>query len=420
MHRLPAGRGERDDMNSKPHVAVLWGGTSSERNISEKTGRAVAEGLRLAGYPVSEIDAAGDFLAEIADVGQAFSLPTNQQPGKAAPRVVAFIALHGEFGEDGRIQQILEDNDIPYTGSGVRASRLAMDKVAAKGKFIRAGLDTPKYRVICVEQPSQSADSIDRQAKSLPHNTGQTPYVRRELDAAVARELGLPLVVKPVAGGSSIGISLLRSLCEWPEKALAVGQAFSLPINQQPEMARPMSGGQAPRVLIEEFISGRELTVAVMCGAGFQPADQCNQQPEMARPMSGGQAPRALPIIEMTFEGALFDYDAKYSKGTIYTEAPPLPAETEHAVKDAAARACACLGCAGVARVDLILSGDGVPYILEVNTIPGMTATSLVPKAARCAGIGFQELVSGIVKSGLASHSNAKGAEVGKARKASA
>jgi len=366
-------------MNSKPHVAVLWGGTSSERNVSEKTGRAVAEGLRLAGYPVSEIDAAGDYLAEIARVNAD----------------VAFIALHGKFGEDGGIQQILEVKGIPYTGSGVRASRLAMDKVAAKSAFIREGLDTPKHCVRCVEQPFQAANSFHRQAESLPHNTGQTTFDRRELDAAVARELGLPLVVKPVANGSSIGISLLRSTREWAAALEHVGQAFSLPANQQPEMARPMSGGQAPRVLIEEFISGRELTVAVMDGV-------------------------ALPIIEMTFEGALFDYNAKYNKGTVYTEAPELPAKTEHAVKDAAVRACTCLGCTGVARVDLILSGDGVPYILEVNTIPGMTATSLVPKAARCAGIGFQELVSRIVKSGLASHSNAKGVEVGKTRKASA
>ena len=366
-------------MNSRPHVAVLWGGTSSERNISEKTGSAVTDGLRLAGYPVSPIDAADDFLAEIAQVNAD----------------VAFIALHGEFGEDGRIQRVLEDNDIPYTGSGVRASKLAMDKAAAKDRFIREGLETPKYRVLHANGCHGQQASVGRACSTSKLRLNVPPsdrasFDRRELDAVVDL-LGLPLVVKPVADGSSIGISMLRSAREWDAALEHAGD----------------------HVLIEEFIDGRELTVAVMCGAGFQPANECNQQP-------GKAVPRALPIIEMTFEGALFDYSAKYNKGTVYTEEPPLSAEIEHAVQDAAVRACTCLGCTGVARVDLILSGDGVPYILEVNTIPGMTATSLVPKAARCAGIGFQELVSGIVKSGLAAHSNAKGAEVGKARKASA
>jgi D-alanine-D-alanine ligase len=321
---------------TKPRVAVLCGGKSSESAISKATGNAVANALRCAGFPVQQIDPSGEFLADLDQFGAD----------------VAFIALHGEFGEDGQVQQILETKGIPYTSSGVHASQLAMDKVLAKQEFTRAGVRTPDYRVL------------------------RPPFAQEALNEAVLA-LGLPLIVKPVAEGSSLGVSLLRSVDGWPE-------------------ALTLASARGNAVLAEQYIAGRELTVAVMEGT-------------------------ALPIIELSYETDFFDYRAKYTKGiTTYNESPRLDPGIAAAVKDAAVRAYNCLCCRGVARVDMMLSAEGLPYVLEVNTIPGMTTTSLVPKAARRAGVEFDQLVSMMVDMGLAAHEQAKEASIGKARKASA
>ena len=297
----------------------------------------MAEALRNGGHTVKQIDPSGAFLTQIDQFGAD----------------VVFVALHGTFGEDGQVQRILEDHGIPYTGSGVRASRFAMDKVVAKKEFVRAGVPTPRWRILAAPCSTEEL-----------HNT--------------EKALGFPLVVKPVAEGSSLGISLVRSKFDW---ASALQKACLTAAGDDPLQACVASG--PANVLVEEYIAGRELTVAVMEGS-------------------------ALPVIEVTYQGDLFDFNAKYTKGlTRYDDAPVLEAEVEAEVKAAAAQAYKCLNCRGVARVDLMLSEHNVPYVLEVNTIPGMTATSLVPKAARRAGMEFEELTSRIVQEGLAAHRQA-------------
>ena len=308
--------------------------SGQERLQTVSPHKAVAGALRRAGYTVVKIDAVGHFLADIASL----------QPD------VVFVALHGTFGEDGQVQQLLEDHGIPYTGSGIRSSRMAMNKVRAKMDFNRAGVPTPRWRVLTAPCATEELDSVEEM-------------------------FGLPLVVKPIAEGSSVGVSLVRSRHDWPQamlNACVKGDPCSL--------SHEDATAILPVVLAEQYILGRELTVAVMEGT-------------------------ALPIVEMIYKAELFDYDAKYSAGiTTFDDAPVLDPEIEAAVKDAAVRAYVCLGCKGVARVDLMMSEDQAPFVLEVNTIPGMTDVSLVPRAARRAGIGFEQLTSMIVEQGLQAH----------------
>jgi len=230
---------------------------------------------------------------------------------------------------------------------------MAMNKVRAKKEFIRAGVPTPRWRVLTA------------------------PCSTQELDA-VEKAFGFPLVVKPIAEGSSVGVSLVWSRHEWPEAMLKAS------VKGDPcRLSHGDTAAILPVVLAEEYIRGRELTVAVMEGT-------------------------ALPIIEMVYRAELFDYDAKYSEGiTTFDESPVLDPEVEAEVKRAAVGAYTCLGCKGVARVDLMMSEDQAPFVLEVNTIPGMTAMSLVPRAARRAGIRFEDLTSMMVEQGLAAHRQA-------------
>ncbi len=292
-------------------VGVLMGGPSSEREISLKSGKAV-----LAALTDSKVDAVG---VEIFtdDAGE------NVRLLKGLNLDCAFIALHGRFGEDGAIQGILETINLPYTGSGVEASRLAMDKIGALKIFQRAGLTVPKSQIL--EKQSYEKTKVFN------------------------NELGLPLVVKPANHGSSIGLSLV-----FDTKDIAGAIELAFEFDQ--------------RVIIEEYISGRELTVGVL-----------NKT--------------ALPVIEIIPKNKFFDFEAKYKAGlTEYIVPAVLEKKCAENIQQVGLTAHNALGCFGCSRADIILSNSGVPYILEVNTIPGMTSTSLLPKAAGVTGINFKDL----------------------------
>lgn len=303
--------------NPKWKIAVLCGGDSPERDVSLQTGEAVAAALDARGHAVRLIDVRTRTLEALDGVDCD----------------LAFLAMHGEFGEDGQIQFLLETRGIPYTGSGVEASRLAMDKIAAKGVFVEKGIPTPEYVAL-------EADSPDE-------------VVRRSVVW-----MGFPQVIKPANGGSSIGVAIARCV---PDAFRALAACFELDRH----------------ALIERRIRGRELTVGIL---GF----------------------RTLPIIELRYPGLLFDQHAKYTKGvTEHIINPDLPEDVDAYVRMTALAAHQALGCRDISRVDLMLSEDNTPYVLEINTIPGMTATSLVPDAARAAGIDFEELCETIARYAL-------------------
>jgi len=292
----------------QPRVGVLYGGISAEREVSLRSGAAVGRVLAGMGYPVELLD--------VRDV------PISRWGLEFID--AAFIALHGTFGEDGGIQSILEVLGVPYTGSGVRASRLAMDKVASKVAFCEAGVPTAAFVEVEAAWPES-----------------------RKLEAAAS--LGLPAVVKPVCQGSSVGLTLARSVSQ-----LRAAVALALEFDD--------------RAIVEEFIPGRELTVGILDDV-------------------------ALPIIELRFPGEMFTYEIKYTKDAATHEIDPeLPPGAAEQVRAAALAAHCCLGCRGCTRVDLRLSEDGRPIVLEINTIPGMTDTSLLPDAARATGMSFGQL----------------------------
>jgi D-alanine-D-alanine ligase len=292
-------------------VGVLMGGPSSEREISLKSGKAVLSALKESGIDAVGIDIITDNKEENIRLLNSYSLDC------------VFIALHGRFGEDGSIQEILEEIDLPYTGSGVKASRLAMDKIGALKIFKAGKLYVPR---------SQSLERASYNENKKFKN-----------------DLGLPVVVKPANHGSSIGLSIVELEREIPA---AIELAFQFD----------------QRIVIEEYISGRELTVGVL--------DE-----------------RALPVIEIVPKHKFFDFEAKYKAGlTDYIVPALLKPEIAEEVQQAALEAHKLLGCFGCSRTDIILSQKNIPFVLETNTIPGMTATSLLPKAARILGIDFNQL----------------------------
>lgn len=287
-------------------VAVLLGGRSAEREVSLQSGQAVLDALLRSGVDAHPFDPAEQAMEKLLQQG--FDR--------------AFIALHGRFGEDGTIQGALELMGLPYTGSGVMASALAMDKWRTKLIWQAAGIQSPRYAVL-------QADSDFEQ---------------------VAGTLGLPLIVKPAREGSTIGLSKVKH-------------------KQDLAKAYQLAAEHDALVLAEEFIAGKELTVAIL-----------------------GETP--LPVVRIEIAGELYDYEAKYfSNETKYFCPSGLPAELEAAIQREALRAYQVLGCQGWGRVDLILSETNQFYFLEANTSPGMTSHSLVPMAARTAGISFEDLV---------------------------
>lgn len=291
-------------------VAVLLGGRSAEREISLQSGQAVLDALRRSGVDAHPFDPAEQALEQL--LHQGFSR--------------AFIALHGRFGEDGTIQGALELMGLPYTGSGVMASALAMDKWRTKLIWQATGIQSPRYALL-------QADSDFEE---------------------IAETLGLPLIVKPAREGSTIGLSKVQHSQDLAEAYRLAAQHDAL-------------------VLAEEFITGKELTVAIL-----------------------GETP--LPLVKIEVAGELYDYEAKYfSNDTKYFCPSGLPDELEAVIQDQALQAYQVLGCEGWGRVDLILSQIGQFYFLEANTSPGMTSHSLVPMAARTAGISFEDLVMKIL-----------------------
>jgi len=251
---------------------------------------------------------------------------------------VVFIAMHGKGGEDGTVQELLEILGIPYTGSGVIASERAMDKVAAKAEFQAAGVLTPPAYAF-----SQAAFRELGAAEALPD---------------IEARLGLPLVVKPAKQGSALGVAVAHDPGEVPA-ALMAALAYD------------------DRVLLERFVPGRELAVSVL----------------------GTEDPWALPVVEAVPEGREFyDFEARYTPGITRLHAPAdLPAEVAQEAARVALTCYRSLGCRGFGRVDMILDAESRLWVLELNTIPGMTDTSLLPRAAEAAGIGFDELVARIL-----------------------
>jgi D-alanine-D-alanine ligase len=299
-----------EETKQKKPVAVLMGGLSAEREISLKTGNAVLEALKRLGYPAFSIDVGRDLAARLTWQGAK----------------QAFIALHGRYGEDGKVQGMLEMMNIPYTGSGVLASSMAMDKVVTKKLLIFHGLPTPVFMEL------RRADAEKLSFANCP------PF---------------PVVVKPAREGSTIGISRADNADQLRQGLAAAFEYDEL-------------------VLVEEFIEGREVTVGVLDGT-------------------------ALPIVEVVPEAGFYDYAAKYTSGrTKYLLPAPLSESLTRRIQQTAEEVFRILDCSGAARVDFMVRGEEF-FCLEVNTIPGMTETSLLPKAAGAAGLSFDDLVERIL-----------------------
>ena len=318
-------------------VAVLYGGWSAEREVSLKSGRAVLEALQASGVDAHGIDAGHDVVEQL----------------KAGGYDRAFIVMHGRGGEDGVIQGALELIEMPYTGSGVMASALGMDKLRTKQLWIGAGLPTPAFRVL---ESTADAEETGRSAESIPglRPAGAASHPNAVPEGVV---LALPLMVKPALEGSSIGMSKVRAAADLPA-------AFA------------KASGFGP-VLAEQFIEGGEYTVAIL----------------------GGQA---LPPIRLETTHDFYDFDAKYiADDTRYHCPCGLPPEAEEELKGLALSAFRAVGASGWGRVDVMRDGDGRFWLLEINTVPGMTDHSLVPMAARAAGMDFGELVWRILETTL-------------------
>ncbi|AOZ07617.1 D-alanine--D-alanine ligase [Cupriavidus malaysiensis] len=298
------------DPRSLGKVGVLFGGRSAEREVSLMSGRGVLAALQSRGVDAHAFDPAVQGVAELAAAG--------------FDRV--FIALHGRYGEDGTMQGLLEQLGIPYTGSGVLASALSMDKQATKRLWMTHGLPTPRFAML-------------RAGSDF---------------TAVVAELGLPLIVKPAREGSSIGLTKVTDAAQMRE---AYEKAAALDRD----------------VIAETFIDGAELTCPLV-GEGDDAA--------------------ALPVIRIVAPGANYDYQNKYfTDDTQYLCPSGLPEALEREVQDLAVNAYRVLGCRGWARADVMLRADGKPFLLEMNTSPGMTGHSLVPMAARAAGISYEDFV---------------------------
>ena len=304
------------DVKAFGKVGVLLGGRSAEREVSLMSGAGVLAALRNKGVDAHPFDTAERSLAELA--------------AEKFDRV--FIALHGRYGEDGSLQGALELLGIPYTGSGVMASSVGMDKITTKIVWLAAGLPTPNYAVL-----DQNSDL-----------------------AKVAADLGLPLIVKPPHEGSTIGITKVNAAGEF-------------------KAAYDIAAALDDSVLAEEFVTGREFTVAIL---------------------GGGADARALPIVEIIAPAGNYDYQNKYFTDDVKYVCPAvLPDALTAEMQRIAVEAYRALGCEGWGRVDVLLrERDQKPFLLEVNTSPGMTTHSLVPMAARATGISYEDLCVEILR----------------------
>lgn len=309
--------------NKDIKVLVLMGGVSTEREVSLRSGAAVANALKEAGYTVQTLDIKNENVFEIANI----------KPD------VAFLALHGEKGEDGCIQGLLEWMGIPYTGPGVASSAVCMDKNLTKKILKQSGITTPDFMEYEIHE-KKSLESLKEDVKS---------------------NLGFPVVVKSPCQGSSIGVVMVNKeeqLIPAVEECLKYGD----------------------KVLFEQFIDGTEVTVPIM----------------------GNDELTVLPIIEIESENEFYDYESKYTQGMCRHIIPArIDEETWEDVEEMAKKAYRAARCKGLSRVDFIIDKSGVPNVIEINTLPGMTEMSLFPDAARYAGIDFPALVDKIVKYAL-------------------
>jgi D-alanine-D-alanine ligase len=306
-------------------VAVLRGGRSAEREVSLRSGAHVEAALRSRGHDVTGIDldlATWDVLRD----------------GRFD---CVFNALHGRFGEDGTVQGMLELLALPYTGSGVLASALCMDKSRANTMMAAAGLFIPEFQ-------------------ELEFKEGIGAF-RVE---PIVTQFGLPLVIKPVREGSTIGLTIAKN-----EDDVASGIQLAVRYDR--------------RVMVQRFQTGTEITVGVLA------------TPEM----------QVLPTLEIVSENPVYDYDAKYTIGKSHHIIPArIPELARGSATVSAGMAFGLLGCAGMARVDMIVDADGAPWLLEVNTVPGLTELSLLPDAARAAGIAFDEMCQRLVDHAIQRH----------------
>jgi D-alanine-D-alanine ligase len=297
-------------MPEKLNIVVMLGGPSAEREVSLRSGAAVAKALRSLGHTVTEVDPKD---------GQ-FDLPDETD--------AVFLALHGTYGEDGTVQRQLDNLGAAYTGCGAEASRLAFDKVLTKKLCVEAGVPTAKFLV------------VETESTALPKN------------------LRLPLVVKPVRQGSSVGLQFVERAGDWP-KALAEALKFD------------------SEVLVEEKIAGRETTVGIL-------------------------GDEALPVVEVRPKTGNLDYKNKYTAGaTEYFCPADFDSATTKKIQAAALGAFHAIGGRDYARVDVMVRADGSPVVLEVNTLPGMTETSLLPKAAAVVGLNYAELCQRMIELAL-------------------
>jgi len=333
---------------SRFNVAVLMGGRSEEREVSLSTGRMILSALDASKYYAYGVDTAiwdtdaycehgGESSPEVDTISLAPLSAVYSTRSDIPKPDVAFIALHGKYGEDGTVQGFLELFDIPYVGSGVLASALAMDKIAARKMLEYHGIRVPKgFEVANNNKDSKSV--VDR----------------------IESDIGFPVVIKPSKQGSTIGLSIAHS----PED---VPSAIELALSYDDQ------------ILIEEFVEGIEITV----------------------PVIGYREIEALPVVEVVPESGFYDYHAKYTPGATEEIVPArIPdAQYDHA-QSLGILAHKVLGCRDMSRTDMIVRGDDI-YVLEVNTIPGMTPTSLLPRSAQAAGIDFPELLDRLISYAL-------------------
>ncbi|HBC59212.1 TPA: D-alanine--D-alanine ligase [Candidatus Azambacteria bacterium] len=346
--------------NKKINITLLMGGPSSEREVSLATGRVILNALDKTKYNLTPVTINKDgkwllpppdrkFLSgdENKEEKSLVALETGNAINKLKTERgadVVFIAMHGTYGEDGTVQGFLEMAGVPYTGSGILASALAMDKLKSSELFLFHGLKVPKYLNFSNKQWNKDKDKITTK---------------------VSEKISLPCVIKPSNCGSSVGITIVRKIDDLEN---AVQLAFSYD----------------DIVLAQEYISGVEVTCAVL--------DE-----------GGDKEPIALPPTQIIpKDSEFFDYHAKYTPGATEEITPPrLPAEIINKIQENALQVHKIIGCSGMSRTDMILGGDGKLYVLEINTIPGMTETSLLPQAAAAAGISFPDLLDKIIQAAL-------------------
>ncbi|HJY64934.1 MAG TPA: D-alanine--D-alanine ligase [Ignavibacteria bacterium] len=340
------------------NIIVLTGGNSAERNVALASGRAIANSLRSTGHDVKIVDPVFGadqppedeiFEGRLA-IGQEF--PTADELKSYSSKKVmecinsslfdnvdiVFLGLHGKFGEDGRVQSLLEMRGVKYTGSGVTSSAMALDKDISKILFCYANVLTPDWFML-----------------------ERNGFIDVDVDKKIKAAVGYPVVIKPNDEGSTVGLSIVQPDVEDLQLGKAVKFAFDY----------------SDRVMVEEYIPGRELTVTVL-------------------------GEDALPVVEIKPKDGFYDYEHKYTKGmTQYICPAELAENTANNMREDALSAHKILGCKAYSRVDFRLAPDGKFYCLEVNTLPGMTELSLVPKAAGAAGMSFTDLLNKIIELSL-------------------